>query len=252
MIDIDRFNAFTLGWIVVALLLAPIQLYITAPYGRHAATGGPGPRIGNRLGWCAMEIVSLGVFAGLFLCGTALKTTPAWIFFVLYVGHYVHRSLIFPWMTQTAGKTIPLVIVLGAIVFNTVNGSLNGYYLGSLAAYPVTWLADPRFAGGLALFIVGAAINIRADYTLIALRKDSTDYAIPRGGLFERISCPNHFGEIVEWTGFAVMCWNLAALSFAVWTAANLIPRALSHHRWYRARFAEYPKARKAVIPFVL
>jgi len=66
------------------------------------------------------------------------------------------------------------------------------------------------------------------------------------------VSCPNLFGEIVEWSGFAMMCWNLPALSFAIWTAANLIPRAISHHRWYRQRFADYPAARKAVIPFIL
>ena len=70
--------------------------------------------------------------------------------------------------------------------------------------------------------------------------------------MFRYVSCPNHFGEIVEWAGFAVMCWNLPALSFAVWTAGNLIPRALSHHRWYRERFPDYPPERKAVIPFVL
>ena len=56
-------------------------------------------------------------------------------------------------------------------------------------------------------------------------------------------------GEIIEWSGFALMCWNLPALSFAVWTAANLIPRALSHHAWYRRTFPDYPPGRKAVIP---
>jgi hypothetical protein len=70
--------------------------------------------------------------------------------------------------------------------------------------------------------------------------------------LFEWISCPNLFGEIVEWFGFALMCWSLPALSFAIWTAANLIPRALSHHAWYRGHFPDYPQARRAVIPFVL
>jgi 3-oxo-5-alpha-steroid 4-dehydrogenase 1 len=49
------------------------------------------------------------------------------------------------------------------------------------------------------------------------------------------------------------MAWNLPALSFAVWTAVNLIPRALDHHKWYKSYFKEeYPKQRKAVIPFLL
>jgi len=245
-------NELTLSWIALALVLFPIQLFVTAPYGRHVRAGW-GPQIPNRLGWFAMEIVSLTLFATLFLTGTAPKHAPAWIFFACWTAHYANRALIFPWRTHTRGKTIPVLIVIWAILFNLVNAGLNGFALGSLYMYPPSWLSDPRFLIGLALFLIGAAINLISDHTLIALREDGgRGYKIPRGGLFEFISCPNLFGEIVQWSGFALMCWNLPALSFAVWTAANLIPRALSHHRWYREHFPDYPHNRKAVIPFVL
>ena len=59
------------------------------------------------------------------------------------------------------------------------------------------------------------------------------------------------FGEIVEWIGFAIIVLNLGSLSFALWTAFNLIPRALNHHNWYINSFKEYPNDRKAVIPFI-
>ncbi|MBK7870944.1 MAG: DUF1295 domain-containing protein [Saprospiraceae bacterium] len=131
---------------------------------------------------------------------------------------------------------------------------MNGYWLGNLSViYPESWLFDWRFIIGILLFITGFIINIYADNILIYLRKPGeTDYKIPTGGLFKYISCPNHFGEILEWCGFALLCWNLPALSFAIWTAANLIPRALAHHRWYRTKFENYPSERQAVIPFVL
>ncbi|MEX2589838.1 MAG: hypothetical protein WD334_06510, partial [Chitinophagales bacterium] len=74
----------------------------------------------------------------------------------------------------------------------------------------------------------------------------------PNGGLFRYVSSPNLFGEIIEWTGWALMTWSMPTLSFAIWTWANLLPRALDHHRWYNSYFKEYPKERKAVIPFVL
>jgi len=32
----------------------------------------------------------------------------------------------------------------------------------------------------------------------------------------------------------------------------NLVPRAIDHHKWYKKEFADYPKERKAVIPFIL
>jgi hypothetical protein len=248
---VSYFNIAVLSWIGLALLLFPVQLYITAPYGRHVHSGW-GPRISNRLGWFVMEFVSLAVFGALFLAGPTTKTAPMWVFFALWTAHYANRSLIYPWRTRTGGKTIPLAIVASAVGFNVINAGLNGYYLGWLAHYPTSWLTDARFFAGIILLAVGAATNLWADDRLISLRSEDAEYAIPRGGLFQCVSCPNHLGEIVEWCGFALMCWSLPALSFAMWTAANLIPRALSHHRWYRARFAEYPVTRRAVIPFLI
>lgn len=250
----EFFQIVLWGWIGFALLLVPIQLRVTAPYGRHTRRNW-GPMIDNRLGWILMEIVSPLVFAYFFLSGEQEKTAPMWIIFALWMAHYLHRSLIFPLRLQTRGKRMPLSIAASAAFFNVANGFFNGYYLGYLSLpYPLSWLSDPRFLLGLALFLSGAAINLWADNRLINLRRRSGTggYRIPRGGFFRYVSCPNHFGEIVEWTGFAILCWNLPALSFAVWTAANLIPRALSHHRWYHAHFPNYPPERRAVIPGLL
>ena len=246
-------NIAAIVWTLLALAIVPMQLRTTAPYGRHVRTDW-GPLISNQLGWCLMELVSLLVFAGLFLAGPNVKTAPMWVFFALWTAHYVNRSLIFPWRTHTQGKSMPVAIVGSAGAFNIVNGGLNGLYLGWFGdIYPASWLTDPRFIVGLVIFVIGAAINLWSDNKLIGLRAGGKQgYSIPRGGIFDWISCPNHFGEIVQWSGFALMCWNLPALSFAVWTAANLIPRAVSHHAWYRRTFADYPTNRHAVIPALL
>ena len=151
--DIFDIAGAVLIWIGLALLLFPIQLFVTAPYGRHAH-GGWGPRLANRTGWIAMELVSLFVFGGLFLAGPVVKTAPMWVFFALWTAHYVNRSLVYPFRTRTRGKTMPLAIVLSAMVFNIVNGVLNGYYLGWLSdPYPVSWFGDPRFICGAAALI---------------------------------------------------------------------------------------------------
>lgn len=251
--SLANFNTLVWVWAVIALVLVPVQLMFTAPYGRHTRKGW-GPLIDNRLGWILMELVSPVAFAWFFLNGTHTPTTPMWIFFGVWLAHYLNRSIIFPLRIHTAGKKIPLSIVFSAAFFNIINGFVNGYGLGTaLEPYPESWLTDARFGLGALLMVLGAGINLWADNRLIHLRKPGeTRYVIPRGGLFERISCPNLFGEIVEWSGFAVMCWSLPALSFAVWTAANLIPRALSHHKWYHGHFTDYPANRKAVIPGIL
>jgi 3-oxo-5-alpha-steroid 4-dehydrogenase 1 len=59
-------------------------------------------------------------------------------------------------------------------------------------------------------------------------------------------------GELIEWAGFAILCWNMPALAFFIWSAANLMPRALSHHKWYKKTFADYPEKRKALLPYLL
>jgi steroid 5-alpha reductase family enzyme len=137
-----------------------------------------------------------------------------------------------------------------------VNGYLNGRWLFTFAPagqYGVAWLADPRFVLGAALFLAGYLINQHADKVLLDLRRPGeTGYKIPRGGLYRLVSCPNYLGEIVEWSGFALASWSLPGLGFAIWTVANLLPRAVAHHRWYRETFPEYPAERRALIPFVL
>jgi len=96
-------------------------------------------------------------------------------------------------------------------------------------------------------------INVSSDNILIHLRKPGeTGYVIPDKGFFRLVSCPNHFGEIIEWFGFALMTWSSPGLAFAVWTLVNLLPRALHHHKWYQSKFPDYPPDRKAVLPYLL
>ena len=109
------------------------------------------------------------------------------------------------------------------------------------------------FIVGIGLFAIGMTININSDNNLFSLREDgSTGYKIPRGGLFDKVSCPNYLGEITEWLGFAIATWSLAGFTFAIWTFCNLAPRAFTHHRWYKEEFADYPTNRKALIPFLI
>ena len=145
---------------------------------------------------------------------------------------------------------MPVLIFAMAFIFNWINGQ----YFGTIAPpYTPGWAIDIRLISGLGLFIAGIMLNWRSDQILIGL-KDSTrsGYALPRKGMFRYVSCPNFLGEIIEWGGFALMAWSLPALSFFIWTAVNLLPRALNHHRWYLEQFEDYPPERKALIPFVL
>ncbi|HTX87649.1 MAG TPA: hypothetical protein VMC08_01580 [Bacteroidales bacterium] len=252
-INPSLFYSIVYIWIAIALVIFPVVLRIVAPYGRHT-TAKWGPLINNRLGWIIMESPALVAFAFYFLFGKLHHNIVPYIFFSFWMVHYINRTLVFPFRLRTKGKKMSVTIVVMAFFFNMVNAFINGYYLGNLSGgYQLSWLYDPRFILGFILFSSGLIINWHSDNILIHLRKPGeTGYLIPRGGFFRYISCPNHFSEMIEWTGFALMTWSLPALAFAIWTLVNLIPRALHHHRWYRETFAEYPPNRKAFLPFIL
>ncbi len=239
-------------WIGLAIIIFFLLLGVTAPYGRHSSRQW-GPVVSNRWGWLIMEFPVLAVLW--YFLYPVLHTMSAVSLAMtgLFSFHYINRVFIYPFRIHTKGKKIPLVIVASAIFFNLVNGFSFGYFYSAFAEYDLTWFYDERFVGGTCIFIAGLYLNWKADNILIRLRKPGeTGYKIPSGWLFEKISCPNLFGELIEWLGFAILCWNLPALTFLVWTAANLVPRAVSHHKWYLNHFENYPSARKAIIPYFL
>lgn len=241
------------GWIVLAIITFFYLLFFkTAPYGRHTSKNW-GPTISNKLGWILMELPALLLFILFFFIQKPTMTFALWVFFVLWVIHYTNRSLVFPLRIKTDGKVMPFVIVLSAIFFNSVNTYIVATHLAKNGeTYNTAWLSSPQFIIGFVLFVLGFVINQYADYRLINLRKPGeTGYKIPRSWLFSRISCPNLTGEMIEWIGFFVMTWSLPTFTFALWTFANLAPRAIAHHNWYKKQFENYPKERKAFIPFL-
>ena len=248
-------TAFDLAIAVWAALAVPIlfvTLRHTAPYGRFRRPGW-GRQVPAIPAWIAMELVSLLLFQALFWTSDRFDDPARWVFWALFTAHYGHRALIYPLRSRMEGTTMPLSVMVMAIAFNTVNGVANGWGLFHLdAVFGAAWLTDARFLVGVALFAGGMALNLHADAVLRALRKPGeTGYRVPFGGAYRFVSAPNYLGEILEWIGFAVATWSLPALGFAFWTIANLAPRARAHHCWYRETFPEYPRERRALIPFV-
>lgn len=226
-------------------------VFITAPYGRHSRAGW-GPTVPARLGWIIMEAVSPVVFAIVFLTGPRRAAVVPLIFLAMWQLHYLQRSFVYPFLMR-GGRRMPVLLALLAIGFNLLNAYINARWVSGLGTYAVSWLSDPRFLIGVLLFLGGYAINLSADRTLRGLRAHGeSGYRIPHGGLYRWVSCPNYLGEIVEWCGWAIATWSWPGLAFATYTAANLGPRAIANHQWYRQTFPDYPRNRRALIPGVL
>lgn len=242
---------FICCWVATGIGAGIYLLRKEAPYGRYSSEHW-GPMISNKIGWLLMEATVLVSFFTWIPFKTFNWQSPATVMIAFFLLHYLHRSFVYPFVIRTKGKKMPVVIMLSAMLFNTVNGSLLGIWFAVFGHYPDNWYTTPAFIAGTIFFLTGMFINWRADYQLIQLRKKhDTGYKIPQGQLFKYISSPNLTGEILEWGGYALLTWSLPALAFFVWTCANLVPRALANHRWYRQQFPEYPASRKALLPFI-
>lgn len=244
------FNTGLVMMFVFSLITFPVLFFVTAPYGRHRRPGW-GPEIPDTVGWIVQESPSVVLFAVVFFTGPNATQLVPLLLFALWEAHYVQRTFVFPFLLRGKGRMAPVTTVGLAVLFNLVNASVNAYALShGPGVTDYGWVHDPRFIAGVALFLVGYSVNRHSDAVLRALRKPGeSGYKIPDGGLHRYVASPNYFGEILEWTGFALAAWNLAALSFALFTIANLAPRARSHLRWYREQFPDYPRTRKALIP---
>jgi len=252
LMNYTSYQILIYAWMALGVIVFIVLLKITAPYGRHA-TSAWGPQISNKLGWLLMEMPVMIMLMYFVLTHFSRQNAVTWTLIAFFLFHYLHRTFVFPLRIRTRGKKMPLLIVCSAIGFNFINGSFLGYYFAHFANYPPGYFTYPQFIIGAILFATGFYVNWIYDNQLIHLRKPGdVNYVIPNGGLFNLISCPNLFGEIIEWTGYALLCWNLPALSFLVWTLANLIPRALAHHRWYKEKFETYPPGRMALFPFLV
>lgn len=151
---------------------------------------------------------------------------------------------------------MPLAVILMGVVFNLINAYMIGGWLFYIAPlqYPVSWLYSPLFILGTLIFFCGMWINIKSDSIVRHLRKPGdTRHYIPKGGLYNYVTSANYFGEFVEWTGYAILTWSLGGLAFAVWTFANLAPRARSIHQRYISEFGDDYRClhRKYIIPFI-
>ena len=253
MNELTFYHWLVIAWMAVAVATFGALFFVNAPYGRFTRKGW-GPQINARWGWILMETPVLLTFLVLFGVSDRKSNPVSLVLLAFWLAHYVHRSLIYPFRVRSSRPSITVGVICMGATFNVGNGYLNGRYLFSLGPeLHNSWLLDPRFIIGALLFWLGFALNQHSDQLLIKLRAGGkTGYRIPRGGGYRFVSCPNYLGEMLEWGGWALACWNLGALAFLVWTVANLAPRAIKTHRWYRKEFPDYPPERKALLPFIV
>ena len=259
----DRiYDTLLLIALAMPLLTLVASRVLTAPYGRFGDEGDfKLPKFHPRWGWILMELPATLVFWPAFLTGPRASLTAPMFLAAIWGVHYLNRGFVFPWLIRAPknARTFSLLVVGTGMIVTALHGYLHGYYLSRYGDHLVgDWMSDPRFLVGAAIYGSGLALNIHSDAILRNLRSpDEVErgekvYRIPRGGGFRYVTNPQYLGELLAWIGFASMTWSLAGVFIFGISAANLVPRALATHRWYRDKFPDYPKHRRALIPLLL
>lgn len=237
-------------WAVIAFILT--QFVTNAPYGKQDNWSENTLRFKQRTAWLLMESPAAIVFTLCFFINGTPESSVPYLLFAMWALHYYHRAFIYPFLL-VGNQRIPWIVVLLGGIYCGANGYLNGYWTGVLGDYSNASFFDPNIIIGLCVYLLGYALNKHSDYVLRQLgKRNNGEFQIPYGGGFNYVSNPHYLGEILTWLGFAIACWSPAALSFVLMTMANLVPRALSTHKWYKENFRNYPKERKAVFPKLL
>lgn len=251
---LTTYNTFLWVMAAVAVVVFVALQFFEAGYG-YLFDRRYGPPVNNKVGWVLMESPVFVAMCILWAMSERQWATVPLVLFSMFQLHYFQRSFIFPLLMRGKSK-MPLGIVLMGMVFNTLNALMQGGWIFYLAPsdYYADWFAKPYIYVGVLLFFAGMFINMQSDYIIRHLRKEGdTRHYIPRGGAFRYVSSANYFGELLEWTGFAIASWSWAGVVFVLWTFANLAPRSASLYKRYAKEFGEEftSLGRKRIIPFI-
>lgn len=255
MITAHTFNVFLLIMTALAVVVFIALFFIDAGYGKFYQPKW-GPSLDNHWGWFLMEVPVFVAMLVLWWFSDRRTDGVRMIFLLLFEIHYFHRSFIFP--RQLRGHSrMPLAIVLMGALFNTLNAMMQGgwiFYISPADFYPKDWLFSLPFLAGTLLFFAGMYINIQSDSIIRNLRKPGdTAHYLPKGGMFRYVTSANYFGEFMEWVGFAILTWSWAGAVFALWTFANLAPRAARIYDLYSQEFPDELDTHKVkrMLPFI-
>lgn len=255
----DTVLTIGLAFALFTIVCAP---FANSPYGRFASEQWGGINLNPKLGWWLMEIPASVVFLWFFIANADHWNVAALALGAVWVLHYGNRGWFFPLSIRVAKdrrSTFSVVVMALGMFVTAIHGYLNATWFTRFGGHlDAAWLTDPRFILGLLVYLGGFVLIVHSEYVVRHLRDPNKpasgepDYKIPYGGGYRFVSSPQYLGELTAWAGFSIMTWGLPGVMILLISAGNLVPRAFATQRWYQEKFPDYPKDRKALIPYVL
>lgn len=160
--------------------------------------------------------------------------------------HFGKRVLETLFLHKYSGK-IDIMTTLTILFFYTLVASGITY----LNNWPATGLSTVQLGVGLVVYAVGILGNFFHHKILADLRSKQEGYVIPQGGLFGYVACPHYLFELIGWLGIAILSGHLFTWMSLAGMIGYLMVRSKMTLAWYQGKFPNYPKTRKAILPFL-
>lgn len=252
---LNNFNLLLLIMSILAVIVFVALFFVDAGYGIFYNKKW-GLSVSNKLGWVLMESPVSVAMILFWLCSDRVSNVTCFVFLIFFEIHYLQRSFVFPFLMRGKSRMSLAIVFLG-MIFNVLNVFMQGgwiFYHSPEGLYTTSWLTTPQFIIGTLVFFGGMIINMHSDYIIRHLRVpgDNKHY-LPKTGMFKYVTSANYFGEFIEWVGFAILTWSLSGVVFALWTFANLAPRAARIYNHYKKEFVVELNTKKVkrIIPFI-
>ncbi|KAL1131036.1 hypothetical protein AAG570_012273 [Ranatra chinensis] len=226
--------------------------------------------LGPQIGW---STVFLAEYAGPLVIYLTFYTRP-WIFYGNAGGttHQIHTTVHIAaacWSAHYSKRLLETIFVhrFSHSTMPLFNLFKNCTYYWLFAAYVAYHVNHPLFTSpsaiqvyaSLGAFIASELGNLSVHLALRNLRPPGTKKrsipvatANPFTYLFNLVSCPNYTYEFAAWASFTMLTQCLPAGLFALAGFYQMAVWAVGKHRNYKKEFPNYPKNRKAIIPFIL
>lgn len=171
--------------------------------------------------------------------------------YALVVLHYVKRELETLFVHRFSLDTMPIKnIFKNSFHYWIIGGLMIAYFL----YHPLyTETKSHAFVTAGAVVMVAMELgNLYSHIILMKLRpKGSRARGIPRGFLFEYVTCANYTFELAAWLMFCLFTQTLTAYVFLLVSGAQIAQWSLKKHLALKKEFGSEAPKRKKLIPFV-
>ncbi|KAF7261407.1 hypothetical protein EG68_01106 [Paragonimus skrjabini miyazakii] len=176
-----------------------------------------------------------------------------------WCGHYAKRLLETIFVHRFSHATMPMRNLFKNCTYYFGFAAFVAYFVNH-PLYTSPAFGCKQICFGLGVFLLSEYGNLSCHLALKNLRPPgSTVRRIPQPvpgrfltRLFTLVACPHYTYEVMSWIGFAIMTQSLPAALFAAAGFGQMSIWALSKLKAYRRDFPEFPRRRRAIVPFVL